>query len=309
MLPLISSLLVASASSSITYTTNCMNADFKYEKDCRTNYSLVSDVEDIKISRFETKVNYIYEGELNNFELRLPKWIQKELVTRKHKKEEWFGDNWKRVKVRAVRQKIDKTAGKFEDITQPTVFYNYANCVRNVFSSIPEGGKSVARNWVLSHWDYNSVTRSGFPLIEASIPVHFKHLCPKHYDNLSFRTGCGAGCHWKHQQIGEPIDHSNGWRKAWFKSKQYYFDHKSSKDVQGNPWRQRLLDLDIPEDEISDGISEGWVYAHCNRKKVAFGNPSDSNVFDAFDKNGNLIKGSVNRSTGTYYQRLCPYSD
>ena len=90
-------------------------------------------------------------------------------------------------------------------------------------------------------------------------------------DNLSFRTGCGAGCHWKHEQIGEPIDHSNGWRKAWFKSKQYYFDHKSSKDVQGNPWKQRLLDLYIPEDEISDGISEGWVYAICNDKKIAFG--------------------------------------
>ena len=167
MLPLISSLLVASASSSITYTTNCMNADFKYEKDCRTNYTLVS------------------------------------------------------------------------------------------------------------------------------------------YDNFSFRTGFGAGCHWKHEQIGEPIDHSNGWRKAWFKSKQYYFDHKSSKDVQGNPWRQRLLDLDIPEDEISDGISEGWVYAHCNRKKIAFSNPSDSKVFDAFDKNGKLIHGSVHRSPGTYYQGLC----
>ena len=177
MLPLISSLLVASTSGFwntsppakefITYTTNCMNADFKYEKDCRTNYTLVS------------------------------------------------------------------------------------------------------------------------------------------YDNLSFRTGCGAGCHWKHQQIGEPIFFPNGWRKAWFKSKQYYFDHKSSQDVQGNPWKQRLLDLDIPEDEISDGISEGWVYAHCNNKKIAFGYPSDSNVFDAFDKNGKLIKGSVNRSTGTYYQRLC----
>ena len=174
MLPLISSLLVASASSSITYTTNCMNADFKYEKDCRTNYTLVS----------------------------------------------------------------DKTS-----------------------------------------------------------------------DNFSFRTGCGAGCHWKHQQIGEPVDHSNGWRKAWFKNTQYYFDPQSSQDVQGNPWRQRLLDLDIPEDEISDGISEGWVYAHCNNKKIAFGYPSDSNVFDAFDKNGKLIHGSVNRSAGTYYQGLCPYSD
>ena len=189
MLPLISSLLVASTSGFwntsppakefITYTTNCMNADFKYEKDCRTNYTLVSDVEDIKISRFETKVNYIYKGELNNFELRLPKWIQKELVTRKHKKERWSGDNWKRVKVRAVRQKIDKTTGKFEDITQPTVFYNYANCEREVFSAIPEGGKKVARNNAIFYFDEKSVWRTGFPLIQGSLKVHYKYLCPK----------------------------------------------------------------------------------------------------------------------------------
>ena len=178
MLPLISSLLVASASSSITYTTNCMNADFKYEKDCRTNYTLVSDVEDIKISRFETKVNYIYEGELNNFERLLPRWGQKELVTNKHKKEQWFGDNWKRVKVRAVRQKMDKT-GKFSDIAQPTVFYNYANCERKVFSAIPEEGKSVARNWTLFYWDDKSVSRAGFPLISGSPKVHYKYLCPE----------------------------------------------------------------------------------------------------------------------------------
>ena len=124
-------------------------------------------------------------------------------------------------------------------------------------------------------------------------------------DNLPFRTGCGAGCHWKHQQIGLPIDLSNGWRRAWFKNKQYYFDYRSSKDIQGNPWKQRLLDLDFPEDEISNGISEGWVYAHCNNKKITFGNPSNSKVIDAFYKNGKLIHSSVYRSPGTFYQRLC----
>ena len=177
MLPLISSLLVASTSS-FTYTTNCKKNHFQYEKDCRTNYTLVSDVEDIKISRFETKVNYIYKGELNNFERLLPKWMQKELVTYRHKKEKWSGDNWKRVKVRAVRQKMDRT-GKFENITQPTVFYNYANCERKVFSAIPEGGKKVARNWALPYWDEKSVWRTGFPLIQGSLEVHYKYLCPE----------------------------------------------------------------------------------------------------------------------------------
>ena len=112
MLPLLSSFLVASTSSFISYTTNC-----EYEKDCRTIFTIISEVEDIKIGKFETRVNYIYKRELNNFERLLPRWVQTELVTNKHKKEQWFGDDWKRVKVRAVRQKIDKTTGKFKDIT------------------------------------------------------------------------------------------------------------------------------------------------------------------------------------------------
>ena len=93
MLPLISSLLVASTSSLITYTTNC-----EYEKDCRTIYTLISGVEDIKISKFETRVNYIYKGELNYFERLLPRWVQTELVTNKHKKELY--DNWDRARDR-----------------------------------------------------------------------------------------------------------------------------------------------------------------------------------------------------------------
>ena len=173
MLPIISSLLVASTSSFITYTTNC-----EYEKDCRTIFTLISEVEDIKISKFETMVNYIYKGELNNFERLLPRWVQTELVTNKHKKEQWVGDNWKRVKVRAVSQKMDKTE-KFVDIAQPTVFYNYANCERKVFSAIPEEGKSVARNWTLFYWDDKSVSRAGFPLISGSPKVHYKYLCPE----------------------------------------------------------------------------------------------------------------------------------
>ena len=52
ILPLVSSLLVASTGSFITYTTYC-----EYEKDCRTIFTLISEVEDIKISKFETRVN------------------------------------------------------------------------------------------------------------------------------------------------------------------------------------------------------------------------------------------------------------
>ena len=173
MLPPISSFLVASTSSFITYRTNC-----EYEKDCRTIFTLISGVEDIKISKFETRVNYIYKGELNNFERLLPRWVQTELVTNKHKKEQWVGDNWKRVKVRAVRQKMDTTE-KFGDIAQPTVFYNYANCERKVFSAIPKDGKIVARNWTLFYWDDKSVSRAGFPLISGSLKVHYKYLCPE----------------------------------------------------------------------------------------------------------------------------------
>ena len=49
MFNIISSLLVASTSSFITYTTNCKKNHFQYEKDCQTNYTLVSEVEDIKL--------------------------------------------------------------------------------------------------------------------------------------------------------------------------------------------------------------------------------------------------------------------
>ena len=183
MLPFLSSLFVASTSSFwntslpteefITYTTNCV-----YERNCRTIYTLISEVKNIKISKFETKVNYIYKNELNNFERLLPRWIQANIVTNKHKKKQWFGDDWKRVKVRALRQNMDKKIGKFEDITQPTIFYNYANCERGVFSAIPKDGKKVARNYALSYSDSKSVSRAGFPLISGSLPVHFKHLCP-----------------------------------------------------------------------------------------------------------------------------------
>ena len=128
--------------------------------------------------------------------------------------------------------------------------------------------------------------------------------------NVIEKVSCGAGCHYKIEQLTNMVEIGDGWRKIKVKSTPYIWE-TATELVQRAPY---------PDSPIGSGGSTSWSYSNCQtnifttRSKEYFAAPPapeekwERNT-SAFTSSGKPNFYSVNGSIFQRWRAMCPETE
>ena len=129
--------------------------------------------------------------------------------------------------------------------------------------------------------------------------------------NVIEKVSCGAGCHYKIEQLTNMVEIGDGWRKIKVKSTPYIWKNATVLE-------QRAPVFDSP---IGSGVSTSWSYSNCQtnifttRSKEYFA-PLPSPLEEKWEGNLNAFLSnwkpnfySVNRSVFQRWRAMCPETE
>ena len=128
--------------------------------------------------------------------------------------------------------------------------------------------------------------------------------------NVIEKVSCGAGCHYKIEQLTNMVEIGDGWRKIKVKSTPYIWE-TATELVQRAPY---------PDSPIGSGGSTSWSYSNCQtnifttRSKEYFAAPPAPEEkwernSSAFTSSGKPNFYSVNGSIFQRWRAMCPETE
>ena len=129
--------------------------------------------------------------------------------------------------------------------------------------------------------------------------------------NVIEKVSCGAGCHYKIEQLTNMVEIGDGWRKIKVKSTPYIWKNATVLE-------QRAPVFDSP---IGSGVSTSWSYSNCQtnifttRSKEYFA-PPPSPPDEKWERNSSAFTSSgkpnfygVNGSIFQRWRAMCPETE
>ena len=120
-------------------------------------------------------------------------------------------------------------------------------------------------------------------------------------DQVIPRIGCGTGCHIEIEQLSQPEELPSGWRRVRVRRKSWIYNYETKEKEQ------------IGFRDKSDGITEGWNYAHCKNEQFVFTITPDlkhQKIKDVYHKggqdNGEPKFQTVYGNPFEQWAKLCP---